>query len=469
MAAFSGSEGLFDSCGKILLAVSGGADSTALLYCMATLQSAGVVGADLLCGHVNHGLRGEQADLDEELVVEQSGGLGFGMVVRRVDVRGHARIERLSLETAARALRIESLLEIAEVCGCGCVATAHQKDDNAETVVQRLSRGTGFRGLGGIWPRRVFGGGIFFIRPLLCVGREEVVEYLGQRGILWRQDRTNLDCAYRRNYIRHRLLPALQEACAGALSGQLLELSRSARGFHGLVCGRAEEVWAEAAFAGGDSVALCTSVLAREVEPVQVELFRRVIVAAGCGEGDLTRRHYERILRLCKEGAWVKVELPGGVVVRRECDRLVFSKPVEKVPLSAGCCESARLAVPGRTEFGRYCVEAAVLESGQVEVGRLLGAKAGDVERFDLDELRLPLSVRFRRPGDRFLPLGLGAAKKVGKFLSAARVGREVRERIVIVADEEKIIWVWPVRMSELAKVSGRTRRILELRIECES
>jgi len=225
---------------------------------------------------------------------------------------------------------MKSLLEIAEGGGCGCVATAHQKDDNAETVVQRLARGTGFRGLGGIWPKRVFGGGIVFIRPLLCVGRDEIVEYLGQRGIRWRQDQTNFDCTFRRNYIRHRLLPALQQDCAGALAEQLLELSRSARGFHRLVCRRVDEVWTDVASEGGDGVALDTSGLAREVEPVQVEVFRRGIVAAGCGERDLTRRHYERILRLCKEGAGVKVELPGRVVVRRECDRLVFGRCVEK-------------------------------------------------------------------------------------------------------------------------------------------
>jgi len=97
VADFAGSNGLLDSCGKILLAVSGGADSTALIYCMAALQSAQVVKAKLLCAHINHGLRGEQADLDEELVVEQSGGLGLGVVVRRVDVRGHA--------TSAEAVR----------------------------------------------------------------------------------------------------------------------------------------------------------------------------------------------------------------------------------------------------------------------------------------------------------------------------------------------------------------------------
>jgi len=173
---------LLDSAGRVLLAVSGGADSTALLYAMCALKDRGILVAELVCAHINHRLRGIRGDQDEEFVVEQAEKLGLKVRTRRVDVRGFARKARLSIETAAREMRISALLEIAAECDCNLVATAHQKDDNAETVVQRLARGTGIRGLGGIWPRRALGQGhIRFVRPMLCATRCDVIAYLKGR------------------------------------------------------------------------------------------------------------------------------------------------------------------------------------------------------------------------------------------------------------------------------------------------
>ncbi len=163
---------LFGSAERVLLAVSGGADSTALLYAMWGLKAKGVFDAELLCAHMNHQLRGTQADLDEDFVLAQAAELKLAITTKRLDVRGFAGRNKLSIETAARKLRIESLLQIARANDCRVVATAHQKNDNAETVLQRLVRGTGFRGLGGIWPVRVFADDIRFARPLLCVRRD---------------------------------------------------------------------------------------------------------------------------------------------------------------------------------------------------------------------------------------------------------------------------------------------------------
>jgi len=157
VADFIRSNELPGSADKILLAVSGGADSTALLYAMRALSSKNVFGAKLLCAHINHQLRGAEADSDEDFVIAQAAELKLAVTTKRVDVRGFAGRNKLSIETAARKLRIINLIEIARANNCEAIATAHQKNDNAETILQRLTRGTGFRGLGGIWPMRVFG------------------------------------------------------------------------------------------------------------------------------------------------------------------------------------------------------------------------------------------------------------------------------------------------------------------------
>jgi len=526
---------LFGSADKILLAVSGGADSTALLYAMRALSSENVFGAKLLCAHINHQLRGAEADSDEDFVIAQAAELKLAITTKRVDVRGFAGRNKLSIETAARKLRIKNLLEIARANNCDCVATAHQKNDNAETILQRLTRGTGFRGLGGIWPMRVFGdeftdvcktnetvvktrgtngltstppnkfeGGTQycpnFVRPLLCVRRDEIIKYLQERNLKWRQDHTNADCTYRRNYIRHRLLPTLQQDCSGSLVEQLSELSESARRFYKLVCSRADEVWQKVADCVGEKVTLDSKMLLAQSQPVMVELVRRSLTAIGCGERDLTQRHYEGILRLAEQNiSGRKIMLPGEFVVGAEYGNLFFSRPqkseirsqktevrnqksevrnlssVLAVRHPVDCPLSAVvLEVPGQTRFGRYLIEATVLDArySMLDTRKKTKSRIENresriqfVERFDFDKIKPPLVVRFRKPGDRFVPLGLGEEKKVGKFLTAARVPQEVRQKLLIVADSERIIWVWPIRIGEQAKVTSGTRKILQLQI----
>jgi len=468
---------LFGSADKVLLAVSGGADSTALLYAMHALSSENVFGSRLLCAHINHQLRGVEADSDEDFVIAQAASLKLAVTTKKVDVRGFAGRNKLSIETAARKLRIKNLLEIAGANNCDCVVTAHQKNDNAETVLQRLTRGTGFRGLGGIWPMRVFADEFKFVRPLLCVRRDEIIKYLEQRNLKWRQDHTNTDCTYRRNYIRHRLLPALQQDCSGSLVEQLSELSESARRFYKLVCSRADEIWPEPADCVGERMSLDLKVLLAQSQPVMVELARRSLTAVGCGERNLTQRHYEGILRLAEQNiSGRKIMLPGEFVVGAEYGNLFFSGPqksevrnlssVLAVRHPVDCpLSSVVLKVPGQTRFGRNLVKAAIFEADGEEFEKFKAEKTNFIERFDFDKIKPPLVVRFRKAGDRFVPLGLSQEKKVGKFLTAARVPQEVRQKLLIVTDSEKIIWVWPIRTSEQAKVTGGTRKILQLQI----
>jgi tRNA(Ile)-lysidine synthase len=466
VAEFAQVNGLFDTADKILLAVSGGADSMALMYTMCALKRDGAFSGELFCAHINHQLRQGESDLDEDFVVTQATKLNLPITTRRVDVRGFAAANKLSIETAARQLRIESLLDIAGHNNCACIATGHQKNDNAETVLQRLARGTGFRGLAGIWPERIFQGKIRFIRPLLCVTRSEILNHLEKCNLNWRVDHTNADCTYRRNYIRHRLLPALQQDCAGCIVEQLADLSQSARRFHNMVCRRADEVWSDMAYSTGDTAVLKVEDFLPEHPAVKVELIRRSLAAIGSGERSLTHRHYERMCRLADQnGSDKKIELPSRFLVRREYGKLIFSLDRKPHVKRGAKYYLATLEVPGPTQFGDYLIEAHILEA-ENEKFEASKAKKGDfVECFDLDKLKLPITIRLREDGDRFWPLGLPRQKKVGKFLTDAKVPQEIRRKVLIVADREKIIWVCPIRISEQAKVTDKTGRILQLQI----
>ena len=478
VARFVEQHELLGSAARVALALSGGADSTALLYVMQALKGEGIFGAELFCAHVNHQLRGQEADLDEAFVLTQAAAMNVPAVARRVDVRGFARRNKLSIETAARQLRMAALAEIARENHCDLIATAHQKNDNAETLVQRLSRGTAFRGLGGISPMRVFPDAVPFVRPLLMVTRHEILEYLRERNVPWRQDRTNADCTYRRNYIRHQLLPALQRGCKGNIVEQLSELAQRAYSLQNLISHRADQLWPEVADCTGEQVTLDAKRFAAKPPALQIELVRRSLTGIGSGEQRITLRHYEGILRLAQRDVTAgQIELPGGFIVRREYGSLTVMRPGREAPHEQRAGGPVQLEIPGRTRFGEYVMEATVcamdlkseISDLKFEIQDLKSRPFGSAERFDLDKVKLPLHVRPRLAGDRFVPLGLTKEKKLGKFLTDQRVPHDVRSRVLVVSDSEKILWVWPVRISEQAKVSPDTRRLLQLRITAAS
>ncbi|MHC4738117.1 MAG: tRNA lysidine(34) synthetase TilS [Planctomycetota bacterium] len=453
------------SGGKVLLAVSGGADSTALLYVMCGLKGDGVLKREFLCAHINHQLRGVESDKDEDFVIAEASKLNVPVTTRRIDIRKFALENKLSIETAGRQLRIDGLLDIARANECKFIATAHHKDDNAETVIQRIARGTGIRGLGGIWPERNFGGGISFVRPLLCVRREEIIEYLKQRDIEWRQDRTNEDCRYRRNFIRHRLIPSLQGDSNISVAEQLYELSAAARKFYDVVRSSADKLWPQLADCSEEKIVLDLKKFVPQAPAVKVELMRRSLTNLGSGERDLRQEHLERILELAEhKTGGKKIVLPERFIAYCEYGKLIFCRSKISRRSDKEMDRSIKVKVPGQTRFGDYLIEGAVFKT-ELGGGDFKAGKTSFVEWFDLDKLKPPLEVRFRREGERFRPLGLSEEKKVGKFLTASKVPLRIRRRVLIVGDSEKIIWVWPIRMSEQAKVDKATSRILRLQI----
>ncbi len=468
VADFIGQNALFAGTGRVLLAVSGGADSIALLHVLLSLREAGCVDAQFVCAHVNHQLRGREAEEDEAFVLQEAARWGLPVVTARIAVRQCAERNRLSVETAARRLRLEQLGAMARSHECTWIATGHQKNDNAETVVHRLWRGTGFRGLAGIWPARRFDNGLTFARPLLCVRRDEILTYLNARKLTWRQDHTNADPAHTRNRIRHRLLPALQRESTGPLIDTLSELAVAAGKLFGDIERQAVRAQRQLAERLPDGAALDAAGLAQLPVPVAAELLRRELVALGCHERDLSRKHYASVLGLARTPVGGrKATLPEGFVAQRRRDRIALTAP----RLNAGNGEMARdfepvtLQIPGTTRFPRGTIEARVRRRSEVEADEIAGDKSPLCEYLDYDRVAQVVVVRARRPGDRLRPLGTAGEKKLGKFLTSARVPQAVRNDLLVFDDGEKIIWACPVRISERVKVTEDTRRVLHLKV----
>jgi tRNA(Ile)-lysidine synthase len=455
---------LFAGDKRILLAVSGGADSTALLHIITSLKTENALRAELFCAHINHQLRGAESQTDHDFVISQSRTLKIPVFTKEIDVRQYARQNKLSIETAARKLRIDVLIEIARQQNCSCIAVAHQENDNAETVLQRLLRGTGFRGLCGIWPAKEFTEGIRFVRPLLCADRGQILDYLNKRGLQWREDKTNFDIHYKRNYIRHKLLPALQKDC-GDIIEKLSELAGKTRGLYRVVCDTTDAVWAKVVSADNENISLDLSVLQKLHPEVQIEIMRRALSHLNAGQQDFTENHYQKILKLSDDG---KIQLPGDVEVRRQGGKIVFCR-LQKSAGKAELFPPKEIDISGKNEFAGMFIEAETFVYDRVKFKEFRVNKSNTVEWLDFDKLKLPLKVRFRETGDKFWPLGLAAEKKIGKFLTDEKIPQRTRPKLLVIEDAEKIIWLCPVRPSEQTKITDKTKTVLQLKVSSQS
>ncbi len=366
-------------------------------------------------------------------------------------------------------MRINALIDAAKDCGCRIIATAHQADDNAETVIHRILRGTGFRGLAAITPKTVFEGNITFVRPVLAFTKKQITDYLKEQGLNWQTDATNLDCRYKRNFIRHRLLPELQRQSNVSVVEQLTKLSLTAQKFQDSVCSMTDRLWPKIASCQKNSIMLNINMLPQQHPAVKTELIHKVLASLGCPEKDFTQRHYERILQLSQcAGGNKKIALPAFFSVRREYDKLIFAKPPAQMK-NAGCPSgNMEVPVPSKIQADNLLIETNLMNAADQQIEKFKKNKTADIEWFDFDKIAPPIIIRRKTNGDKFRPLGLPAEKKVGKFLTDQKIPQDTRQKILIVSDRQKIIWVWPVRISELVKVTGKTKKILQVQITKE-
>ena len=239
--------------GSLLCAVSGGADSVALLHLLRARQQQLAAPYRLVCAHVNHQLRGADSDADQQFVEGLAARHDLPFLTRRVDVKGYAKANRLSIETAGRHLRLAALEEMARQAGCQTIATGHHQDDLAETMLMRLLRGTAFSGLVGIHPVAQRNG-LQWIRPLLAARHKDIMAYCIAQGLTWREDQSNADVGFRRNWVRHRLLPCLQEQACGDVVAKLDQLHRSALAMQSRLEQKVDNLWHNAIITSTDEV-----------------------------------------------------------------------------------------------------------------------------------------------------------------------------------------------------------------------
>jgi tRNA(Ile)-lysidine synthase len=438
----------------VVVAVSGGPDSTALLSALADLAPRW--GWRLHVAHLNHRLRPEAAE-DAAFVREMAARLGVAVTVEEADVRALAAAQKRSLEDAGRQARYAFFVRVAAAVGARRVATAHTRDDLLETVAMRLLQGAAWEEAGGIPIRRPLGPAEV-VRPLLMCTREEVLAYLRRRGVSWRDDPTNRDLRYLRNRIRWTVLPALDRR-SPALRDVLAEVGRLTAQTSGWLDALAAEAFAREAVAVPGGVRLPVAALVRHAPAVRRRLLRLAVVRV-CGTA-------VRMSRVDEDRAYdVALGRPGrqaaaaGWVVRRDRDAVEVVTPPPPV-----ASPEYRLPVPGRVRAEALGVEVIADVVERKAVPRL----AVEPARVYLDAAAAEgyLVVRTWRQGDRMVPLGLRGSRKVHDIYVDAKVPRWQRSRLPVVTDAAgRILWVVGYRVAEAARVTERSQRVVRLWVE---
>jgi tRNA(Ile)-lysidine synthase len=292
---------------------------------------------------------------------------------------------------------------------------------------------------------------------------------LNERQLAWRTDATNFDCRYKRNFIRHRLLPELAGQSSKPVVEYISRLSQAARKFQASVSNAVQSPaggFPQIASYRENRVMLDINKFSHLHPAIKTELIYKALMILDCPEQNLTQGHYERILQLSQsEAGNKKIDLPGFFTVRREYANLIFERLMPRQTKPDKSFENIEIAVPSKIQKGSFFIETQLLESDSLHKENFRKGKSPYIEWFDFDKIIQPVIIRTRKVGDRFHPLGLPAEKRIGKFLTDQKIPDSLRQKILIVGDREKILWVWPIRMSEPAKVTSQTKKILQLQI----
>ena len=453
----------------VVCAVSGGADSVALLYLLRELNEVQQAGWKIHIAHVHHGLRGKAADEDAEFVEGVAKRLKLPYHSTRVNVHAARKKQHLTLEEAARKLRHEWLRELALKLKAQKIALAHNLDDQAETILHRILRGTGLRGLKGMGPIRVLSrkNDLFVARPLIEIERYEIEAYLRDKGVAYKTDLTNFDTTHTRNRIRHKLLPLLESEYNPRVKMALVKLGQTSGSFYLLLREIAGEVYENTKMLSGEGeVCLSVQEFSRLPPAIQTLIIDKAVQSVLGRLPHLNFEHYLEIISLCAENAHGKaIRLPHGLEARREGYVLKIAHPTAPTPPIR--FRTRKIRIPGKTVIKRLNIQ---IDSEVLE-GRIIGLrdyvrnKDYTEEIVDLEKLKGGLTLRLRKEGDHFVPLGSPGSTKLKKFFIDNKIPKALRDRVPILSDDKRIVWVVGYRIEDGVKITDGTKRVLKLKV----
>ncbi len=456
----------------LVVAVSGGPDSLALLHALLSLEAGGRTG--LHVAHLNHNFRGEEAEEDARFVGDVARGLGLPATVEWADPIAYQKERGISsFEEAAREVRYDFLGRVASKVGAAGVALGHTADDLAETVLMHIIRGTGIHGLRGMaelskWRSRVDLREVVLFRPFLGITKGETTLYCQERGISFREDPANLLPSFTRNRIRHELLPAM-EKYNPRIREALVRLSRNASLDVDYLEDQVDRVWSSVASEDGDAIALDAGHLSALHPTIRRLTLRRAYQRITGDARRLEEVHLRRMADFVDEPPGKQLVLPRGLKLYVEHGQLILTRVRES------SCPYPPLTGEHELELPRAAgEEVASSISGWKISASLVHGKEGQppfvvpsldpfTAYMDLEAIGQRLLVRSRLPGERFQPLGMHEEKKIQDFYVDQKVPRSWRPRVPLVVSQRGIAWVVGYRVAEWARVRQDSRSICKM------
>ncbi len=431
---------------KVVLGVSGGADSIAMLHALDGLIDYGL---ELIVAHLNHGIRGDEAKRDADFVKETAKSLGLTYVYGEVDSLKYKEEHGLSVEDAARTLRYKFFDQVLSKHYATKLATAHTLDDQAETVLMRLIRGSGSKGLSGIPPISKN-----IIRPLIETSRSDIEEYLRSKGIKWVEDSTNESNEYLRNKIRHDLIVELKQ-----YNPQIKDtLARTAD----ILRAEDEFITSEALKHFENVFSLNGSELIGDLKnyksidkPLRFSLLRAAIEKLNSSLKNISSVHIVSADDfLLSETASGEIEFPDETIIVKGYDSFLATKKSELEHEFSYLIQSE-----GRWGFPKLEVEVSILKSDTLD------ENDESVAYFDPETVEFPIEVRNFRAGDRFCPLGMNDSKKLQDYFTDIKLPKFLRSRVPIFSTKGEIMWLGGIRVDNRFKVIDREKEVLKMKL----
>ena len=445
---------LIENGDNIIIGLSGGPDSMALLYVLLDIDE---IDFNIHIAHINHGVRGKEALEDENFVKDLAKKLELPYYSTRVNMDEYAKEKGLSSEEAGRELRYGFFRKIVTELGGGKIAVAHNKNDQAETLLMRLFRGTGVDGLCGM---DFISQDI--IRPILNIERMEIEKYLEDRNIETKLDKTNLETIYNRNKIRLELIPYIEENFNPNIIDALWRTSRIAN-----IDNEFLELYTKKSYdkmvkkARENSIILDRNSFSKEEKSIQQRIIRNVIIYINGSVQGLTEQHISNILELFIEGGTGKsIDIIDNIVAKTSYDNVIIEKKKE-IEIRDYIYE---IIIDGST----YVEELGLKISTEFISRDKLDVSAGNrfIKYFDYDKINKGLYIRNRKAGDRFVPYGMKGNKKLKDYFIDEKISKEKRDLIPILVDEENILWIVGYRISDLYKITDATETVLKISFE---
>jgi tRNA(Ile)-lysidine synthase len=439
----------------ILVGVSGGIDSVVLLDLLAVISTRGW--CTIHVAHCNHQLRGEASHQDESFVRRLASKYGLHFHHTSADVAGYSKEYNLGIEAAARIMRYQFFEKAAKACHADAIATAHHSDDNAETLLMNLMRGSGITGLAGIPPRRDLDKKLSYVRPILWLSKKDIEHYAKVRNLEWREDESNTSLNYTRNKIRHELLPMLKSEYSPGLTEVLNRTTTLMREAQEFIAERIVHIMKQGV---------------REVSKssfaINVGMFQTIKDFA---KGELIQaslRYYLRmqpismiaidsILQLAQGPAGGRLDINKDLYVIRDREELVFARPEQTIEVympvlkqgtfnAHGIGYQAEFADPRSVNFGEHPL----------------------IEYFDADKMPEQCVIRQWRDGDRIMPIGMEGSMTVSDFLTNAKINVKDKRKVLVLCSGDEVLWIIGFRIHNAYKVTQQTNTIMRITISLE-